>query len=1251
MNYIFYNKTKKARGFPIPSISPRQIFYLLMLLICMVGNNSRIWAQCTDVYLDRDYIRVQTVNYTNTSGYALYFYLTLTDGTVVQVSDDQVSDGIYYFSSAGLSVGAEYRVHALSYDTALEPTFVPSSLMNINDIAAQMPSGCFNTDFQTDYLCYNILQSIACVPVEVCIGDAVVHTVSDPDGPDNDKTTMYVLVSAGAVVATNTTGDFTADITTNGAGDYEFYAITYDPANPPSFLPGATMPTVDMMTAEANAGVCFNADMLSSYRCVTVNALPMVTIADQTICADVTTVDLSALEPAAYVGGVWTDGSAALVADATAADPSTGPFTYTYTDATTTCSDTAVVAYTITPLPDASFTMMSFCEGAASLAATITGDAGGIFSFDPAPADGATIDGITGVISGGTAGTSYSVKYAVTVNGCSDSTIVSVSATACACTPVVICDGDDLIRTVSDPNGPDDDKVTTYILTDGSNVVVTTSASGDFTSSVVGGNTYNIYALTYDAAAPPSFMPLLAGATMPTSAELATETVCYNTDFLTDYLCVTVNMLPMVTIADQTICADVTTVDLSALEPAAYVGGVWTDGSAAVVADATAADPSTGPFTYTYTDVTTTCSDTAVVSYTITPLPDASFTMMSFCEGAASLAATITGDAGGIFSFDPAPADGATIDGITGVISGGTAGTSYSVKYAVTVNGCSDSTIVSVSATACACTPVVICDGDDLIRTVSDPNGPDDDKVTTYILTDGSNVVVTTSASGDFTSSVVGGNTYNIYALTYDAAAPPSFMPLLAGATMPTSAELATETVCYNTDFLTDYLCVTVNMLPMVTIADQTICADVTTVDLSALEPAAYVGGVWTDGSAALVADATAADPSTGPFTYTYTDATTTCSDTAVVAYTITPLPDASFTMMSFCEGAASLAATVTGDAGGLFSFDLAPADGATIDGTTGIISGGTAGTSYSVKYAVTMNGCSDSTIVSVSATACACTPVVICDGDDLIRTVSDPNGPDDDKVTTYILTDGSNVVVTTNASGDFTGSVVGGNTYNIYALTYDAAAPPSFMPLLAGATMPTSAELATETVCYNTDFLTDYLCVTVNMLPMVTIADQTICADVTAVDLSALEPAAYVGGVWTDGSAALVADATAADPSTGPFTYTYTDATTTCSDTAVVAYTITPLPDASFTMMSFCEGAASLAATVTGDAGGLFSFDPAPADGATIDGITGVISGGTAGTSYSVKYAVTMNGCSDSTIVSVSATACAVHGSHLRWR
>ncbi|MBK8444980.1 MAG: hypothetical protein IPL35_16955 [Sphingobacteriales bacterium] len=186
---------------------------------------------------------------------------------------------------------------------------------------------------------------------------------------------------------------------------------------------------------------------------------------------------------------------------------------------------------------------------------------------------------------------------------------------------------------------------------------------------------------------------------------------------------------------------------------------------------------------------------------------------------------------------------------------------------------------------------------------------------------------------------------------------------------------------------------------------------------------------------------------------------------------------------------------------------------------------------------------------------------VVICDGDDLIRTVSDPNGPDDDKVTTYILTDGSNVVVTTNASGDFTSSVVGGNTYNIYALTYDAATPPSFMPLLAGATMPTSAELATETVCYNTDFLTDYLCVTVNMLPMVTIADQTICADVTAVDLSALEPAAYVGGVWTDGSAALVADATAADPSTGPFTYTYTDATTTCSDTAVVAYTINPLP------------------------------------------------------------------------------------------
>ncbi|MEZ4913768.1 MAG: hypothetical protein R2798_06905 [Chitinophagales bacterium] len=97
---------------------------------------------------------------------------------------------------------------------------------------------------------------------------------------------------------------------------------------------------------------------------------------------------------------------------------------------------------------------------------------------------------------------------------------------------------------------------------------------------------------------------------------------------------------------------------------------------------------------------------------------------------------------------------------------------------------------------------------------------------------------------------------------------------------------------------------------------------------------------------------------------------------------------------------------------------------------------------------------------------------------------------------------------------------------------------------------------------------MTDYVCVTVNPLPEVTIADQVVCADVTSVDLTALEPVGQTGGMWS------VATPTSVDPSTGPFVYTYTEPLTMCMDTAEVTYTITPLPDASFIIADFVKAA-----------------------------------------------------------------------------
>ncbi|KAF2510988.1 T9SS type B sorting domain-containing protein [Flavobacterium arcticum] len=72
---------------------------------------------------------------------------------------------------------------------------------------------------------------------------------------------------------------------------------------------------------------------------------------------------------------------------------------------------------------DASFSMDPDCQGAT---ATITGDVGGVFTFNPIPTDGAVIDIATGTISNGVQGATYFVEYSVS-GSCSASSIEQVT--------------------------------------------------------------------------------------------------------------------------------------------------------------------------------------------------------------------------------------------------------------------------------------------------------------------------------------------------------------------------------------------------------------------------------------------------------------------------------------------------------------------------------------------------------------------------------------------------------------------------------------------------------------------------------------------------------------------------------------------------------------------------------------------------------------------------------------------------------
>ena len=111
--------------------------------------------------------------------------------------------------------------------------------------------------------------------------------------------------------------------------------------------------------------------------------------------------------------------------------------------------------------------------------------------------------------------------------------------------------------------------------------------------------------------------------------------------------------------------------------------------------DAATIDPTTGTISNgtpgaTYNvDYTVNCQTTNA-SVTLPTSGNAGFTLSETCGGAI---ATITGDSGGTFAFNPVPTDGSQINASTGTITNGTAGNSYTVEYTI----CGSSTTQSVN--------------------------------------------------------------------------------------------------------------------------------------------------------------------------------------------------------------------------------------------------------------------------------------------------------------------------------------------------------------------------------------------------------------------------------------------------------------------------------------------------------------------------------------------------------------------------
>lgn len=465
-----------------------------------------------------------------------------------------------------------------------------------------------------------------------------------------------------------------------------------------------------------------------------------------------------------------------------------------------------------------------------------------------------------------------------------------------------------------------------------------------------------------------------------------------------------------------------------------------------------------------------------------------------------------------------------------------------------------------------------------------------------------------------------------------------------------------TYTITYQTPdpscFATSTFVLTINPLPIVDGNDATICAG-GSVTLNGTGADTYT---WNNGVTNGVAFSPAA---TTTYTVTGTITATGCSNTGTATVTVAPLDNPSFTTTNYCAGSASPAPVVTGLSGGTFAFNPVPM-GPTINPTTGVITGGVGGTTYTIEY--TTNGpCPQSSTQTITVNALPpvdAQDVSICLGGTATITATGAatynwdNGlgagqshnvtPAVNTVYTVTGTDANGCVNTDimtvsvlanapiSAGADVT--ICAGDAVTLTATggaTYNWTAPIN----AAGATQNVSPAATTTYTVNGTDAAgctgTDQVVVTVNPLPTATIAGTaTVCQNdasptITFAGANGTAPYTFIytinGGanqtVVSTGTTATVAAPTG---TVGTFNYNLVSVSESsanaCSQTqtGTATVTVSPLPTATIAgTATVCQNSASPTITFTGANG------TAP---------------------YTFTY--TINGGANQTVVSTGATA-----------
>jgi hypothetical protein len=252
-------------------------------------------------------------------------------------------------------------------------------------------------------------------------------------------------------------------------------------------------------------------------------------------------------------------------------------------------------------------------------------------------------------------------------------------------------------------------------------------------------------------------------------------------------------------------------------------------------------------------------------------------------------------------------------------------------------------------------------------------------------------------------------------------------------------------------------LTVTVNALPIVSAsADQTICVG----DNAAISVTGNaVTYTWNNGlgngTAYVVSPAT-----TTTYEVTGVDGNN-CENSAVVVINVNQIDNATFTFNNFCEGSPNQATNIVLP-GGNFDFNPAPGDGATINASTGGITNGVLGTTYSVEY--TTNGaCPSSSIQTVTVQSSDDASFVfnnICIGTPALPSGIATTGGSFDFLVTP--TDGATI----NTSTGEILNPVAGNSYQVEYTTPSGVCQSSEVVTVSAFALPTVSASADQTIC-----------------------------------------------------------------------------------------------------------------------------------------------------------------------------------------